>query len=597
MPLAVLVACVLLLLVPGLVAAQTLDGGADWGYGRSTYNTSGDQTTNESFIQAYTLGYRSVLWDPRFLTYTGELTFNRNTLTFGPEEGKSQQTGFKASASLFPTRPFRGSLHASRGFGDQSGNLPDSTSARSGLALEPGAAPELRIERTEFGGNWQIASPSLPRIDVSYQESAATVAAGSLEALQRQNMLQAVVAHEGSHLSNTLRYQRNGFDNTASQAFRQSLSDLGYEFVARASDRTWGTVRAGRRTTYSLFDAPPQFTDIGVDGYHPPPGGEVDLYYAQATLSHQAKARGLSGDLNIGFDNERSESGRTAARLGSATARYQPFTGFTVHGTGTYGERGQEMNGARVRVLTRGVVSGAEYTVMTHVVRATAGYEGGRGWNVSDLGVEGTSRMQRGRFDAASDLLHIVQLSAGYERGQSRDDLLPFGNQWQERTHGAARTVLAPRIMIELTAEAAAIDRGVLPQIFRTRYRQEAATASYDLSRQRHLAFTVGRFANRATGGDDTNRYVGFAFNGTLIGQFHMTLTARREHTLSSASRLEQDGYYTIGVIDYRVRLFTFSVEHRYTDLSLSTAARIDPLTFTGNQILFRVGRRFGSAR
>ena len=67
----------------------------------------------------------------------------------------------------------------------------------------------------------------------------------------------------------------------------------------------------------------------------------------------------------------------------------------------------------------------------------------------------------------------------------------------------------------------------------------------------------------------------------------------RREHTLSSASRLEQDGYYTIGVIDYRVRLFTFSVEHRYTDLALSTAARIDPLRHRG----FVIGALRGERR
>ena len=47
----------------------------------------------------------------------------------------------------------------------------------------------------------------------------------------------------------------------------------------------------------------------------------------------------------------------------------------------------------------------------------------------------------------------------------------------------------------------------------------------------------------------------------------------------------------------YRLRLFTFALEHRYTDLALTTDSRLDPLTFTGNQILFRVGRKFGMAR
>jgi hypothetical protein len=76
-----------------------------------------------------------------------------------------------------------------------------------------------------------------------------------------------------------------------------------------------------------------------------------------------------------------------------------------------------------------------------------------------------------------------------------------------------------------------------------------------------------------------------------------LTLTARREHTLAERSHLDQAGYYTTGLLEYRLRLFTFALEHRYTDLALSTAAQRDPLAFTGNQILFRVGRRFGFAR
>ncbi|PYR12620.1 MAG: hypothetical protein DMG00_08675 [Acidobacteria bacterium] len=70
------IAC-LFVLVPVVLAAQSIDGTADWGYGRSTYRTGDEQTTNSSFMQGYTLGYRSSFWDPRFLTYAGELTFNR----------------------------------------------------------------------------------------------------------------------------------------------------------------------------------------------------------------------------------------------------------------------------------------------------------------------------------------------------------------------------------------------------------------------------------------------------------------------------------------------------------------------------------------
>ena len=122
-------------------------------------------------------------------------------------------------------------------------------------------------------------------------------------------------------------------------------------------------------------------------------------------------------------------------------------------------------------------------------------------------------------------------------------------------------------------------------------------TTAIQLARDRRISFAAGRFRNRSFTGDDNNEYVGLSFDGTLIGRLRFSMTARREHTISSASRLDQDGYYTACVLNYRLRLFTFSLEERYTDLALSTAKQIAPLTFTGNQIQFRVGRKFGFAR
>jgi hypothetical protein len=589
------IAC-LLVLVPVALAAQSIDGTADWGYGRSTYRTGDEQTTNSSFMQGYTLGYRSSFWDPRFLTYAGELTFNRNALTFGQDEGASKQTGFKVTANLFPSRPFRGSIHASRQIGGESANYPESSVVRSGLVLPAGSAPELRTERSEFGVNWQLTGQSMPRVELSFQEGSATIAAGSLDAVQQQSSLQASIAKDGPRVSNTLRYQRNAFDNGVSQAFRQRYSDLGYELVARASDRTWGTVRAGRRTTFSLFDVPAQFTDIGVAGYHPPPGGEIDLLYGTATLTHQAN-KGLSADMSVGFDQEQSDTGGTSALLATATTQYRPLAGVTLHASGTYGDRGQETPGTRLVVLTRGATTGAEYSLILRLLRAGAAYEVGRGWNTSEHGVNGESRLWRGRAEAGTGVLRFVQLNVGYDQSRSVDDLLPFGNQWQERTHASVHSTLTPRIALDAGYETASIERGLAPELFRTRYRQATGSVSFALTRQRQLSFTSGRFFNHSFAADDSNEYVGLAFNGSLIGPLRLALTVRREHTLSAVSRLDQDGYYTNGVIEYRVRLFTFSLEHRYTDLALVYAGRLEPLTFTGNQILFRVTRRFGVAR
>jgi len=585
-----------LLFVPAVLEAQSVDGVADWGWGRSMYRTGDEESTNGSFTQAYTLGYRSIFWDPRFLTYTGELTFNKNALSFGQQDSLSQQTGFKLAANLFASRPFHGSIHALRGFGGESGNYPQSTAERSGLTLPAGSVPELKVGRSEFGVNWQLAAKSLPRIELSYEDGSTTVAAGSLEAVQRQSSVQALIAKDGPRLSNTLRYRDEGFDSAVSQAFRQRYGELSYELLARASDRTWSTVRAGRRTTFSLFDVPPQFNDIGLDGYHPPPGGEVALLYGLATLTHQA-TKGLSADVSVGYDREESTAAGTTALLATATTRYEPITGFTVHGGGTYGERGQDGAGARLIVLTRGGTAGAEYTLTRRLLRGGIGYEAGRGWNTSERGGEGESRRWRARADLGTDVLRIVQLSAGYEQGRSLDDLLPLGNQWQERTHASLRSMLSARVTIDATYELASIDRGTAPQIFRTRYAQTMTTAAVQLTRDRRVSFAAGRFRNRAFTGDDDNEYIGVGFDGALIGLLRLSLTARRERTVSTAAGLDQDGYYAAAMLTYRLRLFTFSVEQRYTDLALRTGNRIEPLTFTGNQIQFRVGRKFGFAR
>jgi hypothetical protein len=581
-----------LLVVPAVSVAQTIDGAADWGWGRSMYGTGDERTTNGAFTQGYTLGYRSAFWDPRFLTYTGELTFNRNALMFGQQGSLSQQTGFKASANLFATRPFHGSIHTSRGTGAESASYPQSTVERSGLTLPPGSVPELNVGRSEFGINWQVAAAkSLPRIEVSYQNGSTTVGAGSLEAVQNQNSVQALVAREGPHVSHTLRYQRDGFDNAVSQALRQRYGELSYELVARANDRTFSSVRAGRRTTFSLFDVPPRFTDIGVDGYHPPPSGQVDLLYGLATLTHQAPA-GISADVSVGYNEEQSASVGTSALLATATTRYQPLTGVTLHASGTYGERGQDVSGTRLVVLSRGIATGAAYTLTRRLLRGGIGCEAGRGWSTSDQGLDGQSRLWSVRADGGTDVLRILQLGVGYEQGRSLDDLLPLGNQWQERARASARSALTARITVDATHEVASIDRGTSPQVFRTRYTQTMTTTAIQVTRERRVSFTAGRFRNRSFTGDDNNEYVGLSFDGALIGRLRLSLTARRERTISSAADLDQDGYYTAGMLTYRLRLFTFSLEQRTTDLALRTGSRIAPLAFTGNQIMFRVSRK-----
>src|SRR5688572_14370526 len=231
----------ILILAPSFAAAQAVNGSADWGYGRSTSRTGDQVTENDSFTQAYTVGYQSIVWDPRFLTYSGELTFHRNALSFGPQDGASRQTGFKASATLFPARHFPLSVNASRAIGGETANYPATNPIRGGLALPTGDVSSLKTGQSALGINWQFNNVRLARAELSYQQASATMAVGSLEALQRQSSLHALIARDGPRLRNSLRYDRNGFDNALSHAFTQRYAELSYELVATASPRTSAT--------------------------------------------------------------------------------------------------------------------------------------------------------------------------------------------------------------------------------------------------------------------------------------------------------------------------------------------------------------------
>jgi hypothetical protein len=580
----------ILVLVPPFAVAQTVNGSADWGYGRSTSRTGDEETENDSFTQAYTVGYQSILWDPRFLTYSGELTFHKNALSFGPQDGTSRQTGFKTSATLFPARHFPLSVNASRTLGGETANYPTSNPVRGGLTLPTGDVSPLKTGQSALGVNWMFNNGRLPRAELSYQNGSATMAVGSLEASQRQSSVHALIAREGPRLRNSLRYDRNRFDNALSQAFTQRYAELSYELFAAASPRTSATVRAGRRSTFSLFDVPRQFNGIGDVAYRPPATGEVGLQYGTASVSH-ARSR-LSADLTASYDRERSDAGAADALLGVATTRYNLLSGLTLSGSATYGTRGQLVNADETRVITRSVAGGADYALAFRFLQASAGYDEGHGRSTGELG-DGRTRSWRSRAHASTGVLRLVDLNIAYERGLSRDDILEFGNQWHERTRATARSTPSRRLLLEANWEQSTTERGRSMNVSRSRYVQNSGTAAFDLSRDRRVSVSMGRFLNRSFAGDDSTDYVGLSLDGTVIGALRLTITARREHTYSDASRLDQSGYFTMGAFEYRVRLFTFAVEHRYTDLALSTAAQIDPVAFTGNQILFRVGRRF----
>ncbi|HMF94751.1 MAG TPA: hypothetical protein VKE96_10675 [Vicinamibacterales bacterium] len=589
------VLCCVVLMLPAAAGAQSLNGNADWGYARSAYRTGSDTREDGAFTQAYTLAYSSSLWDPRFAVYSGGVTFNRNALTFGSEDSRSDQTGFNAAASLFSMRPFRLAVHANRAVGAESANYPASSQLRGGLASAPGALPELGTAQSEYGLNWVLSAPSLPRVEFSYQQGSGAVEAGPLESTQTARSIHALISRERPRMSNTLRYDHHSAANSISSAFEQQYDDLGYELVAKAGDRTRADVRAGRRATASRFQAPPDLS-IGGDGYRPPEGGNVELYYGTATLTHQPNPRFVT-DANLGYTSERAAAATTGSLLATTTARVMPVAGVILHGSGTYGKRQQNVTGIGIAALTRAIGAGAEYGVRHRAVHAGAAYEAEQAWNRSDASLEGRGRSWRARADAGLDIFTVAQLNVGVDRDRAEDTLLTLGNQRQERAHAGVRTLVTTRVVLDGTYERALIDRGVEPVLFRVRYTQAMTSLTIQLARDRRAGLTAGEFINRSFVTDERHQYAGVSFSGTIVGALHVSITARRERTLSDVPRFFQDGSYAIGSLDYRLRLFSLTLEYRYTDLALITATQIDPLTFNGNQLALRISRKFGMSR
>ncbi len=584
----------LLLSCPVQAAAQAVYGTADWTYGRSTIDAGDERTLNRTFTQSYTIGYRSILWDPRFMNYTAELTFQKIGLLFSGQEGHSGSTGYKLGASLFPSRPFPLAISASRSFGGESGNFPTTTPVRGGLTLPPGTvAPQFRTRQSTFGVNWQLVAKAFPRVELGYNKAASIVSLGDLQAEQRDSNLSALMAAGSARTRSTLRFQRTAFANLAAQEFNQRITDLSYELLATLGRRTKSTVRAGHRRTYSLFDTPPQFTDIGRGTYPLPAAGTIGQYYATGSVGYQP-CEALFTDLTISYDRSTWDRGSADSLLLLSATRYEPLRGLTLTGRMTYGLRGQDLDASRLTVLTRNILAGASYNLVLRPIQASVGGERGTGWHTGSAGQPGRTDSWAQRAGVASSALKWVDLSAGYERGRATDDLIAFGNYFLERKRVSMQSRAIGRLRLEGTWERSTVERGIRETFSRSHFLIRNAGVHVDLGRGRRLAVTAGEYRTRADFGSDLNQFYGVSYESYLFDGLRLSFSGRREKVALRGQK--QSGYYTTTQVEYRLRLFTFVLEHRYINLDLAVSTRANPFLFMSNQVLIRISRRFGFA-
>ena len=580
----------LLVLMPAVASAQSLTGLADWSYARNTTSGGGSSTTNGSFTQTYTAAYRSVLWDPRFMRYDGELTLRRQSMNLNDQNGRLSDTGYRFGATLFNGRPFPLSVSALRSFGLESGNLPSGNALRGGLVLPTsGEMPELNTRTTSAGVQWQLDTPRLPRVELGWRRSASEITSGDQTVAQRDRFLSAIASRRTGPLSNELRFQKTSIENEFSADFTQRLTEFAYDGNASLGPRLRTTSRAGYRTMFSLFDTPVRMTDLGQEAFGAPARGDSTIKYAIQSVAWQATRR-LETDLTLSYDTSSSDSVSTDARLVSGMARYEVIHGLRVDATGSSGTRHQTLRGTTTDAMTRSATSGVSYNSGIPHLQFGASVRGGGGKATTDDGRTGSTKMWSGLASASGNLL-VVDLGALYEKGRTTDDLLVFGNYEFERQRLTARTQIGTRGSVEADWEHSTQDRGRGVDLFSTEQRTQSLSGNYLLARAHRLTFSAGSFRNTYGTELESTKFAAVAYDGQLTPLLRVAGSFRQENGVRRS--LDQDGYIAVAQLEYRVRLFMLGLEQRLTNIDYRVPNR-DPFQYQGNSFLLRITRRFG---
>jgi hypothetical protein len=585
-------------LVPALAGAQVVAGSAAWTLGRGSNESNGQPSQNDSFWQDYTLGYTGSLLDARLLKFNAEIAFRTNSLNSGgvdySQQGNQRDLGYKLGASLFPARPFPFFIQASRDTIDESGNYPSSSGIRGGIAVPPGVpTPDFRTRNTAFSTGWQLSVPSLPRIDVGYRKGHSLVTGGPYSAEQRDEDLHLGVSKETARTQHALRYQWTTYENQVSQAFNQRLSDLEYVFGATLQRRSRASVRAGRRTSLSLFDVAVPAGNQDTGAYSPPSRGEVGTTYLVGTINVEPNRR-LSLDFTGTFDRQDASLVTTDAKLASATANFEALPGLSLNATGTFGERGQQLGRDTISVITRSGLAGVSYRARVRWLDAGVQYAAGAGTNTTVEGQLGRTGSWAGQANLSASS-RWFSVSGGYGRSKNSDDILDYGNFRYERGHAAVQGQ-AGRVLLNGSWEELLIERGRSLTFARERQRIVTATASLRVGRDSLLSANAGGFRSDIESGRDRSLFAGAAFESHLWRALHLAIWGRLGETTATQTGLDQRALNAFAQLEYRLRFFNFALEYRYNDQNLLSGDLANPVKFRGHQMLLRITRKFGFA-
>jgi hypothetical protein len=582
--------------MPALACAQAVSGVAEWTVANGSSTSDGKPYSNQSFWQRYTVAFNSVLLDPRFVKYNADVTFRTNGLTFGaPEDsrsGRANDLGYNIGAELFPARPFPFVIQASRSTLLESGDYPSSNGIRGGIVTPPDEArPDFRTRNKALAMSWLLAAPNLPRVELSYRSSNSVIEGGPFRAEQHDLDFHTRISKDTARTRQALRYQRTETDNLVSQAFNRRLTDLNYDFSSTLSRRSRLMFRAGRRTTFSLFDVASQIVDPGTGAYLLPSRGTVDTLYATTGVSYEPHSR-IGFDLTASMDRQDSRTVTTGAKLLATAARYEPVRGLSLFARGTYGDRDQKRGDVAVSAMTSNVQAGAMYRIGIRWVDANVGYTRGFGKNSTPGGGTGDVRSWNGQA-GLSISVHGVTVGGGYERAESQDETFEFGNYDNRRQFLHAQTEIAG-FTITGAWDSAVLVRGLEFPLDHVRQETFTATASSRVGRAGRLTATAGGFSSRGAFGHDEMLFWGGSYAAEVLPKLIFTVSARYDALRATGTNLDQTSISGFAKLDYRVRQFTFALEYHHNEQRLQYAYAPDAHRFTGHQFLLRISRKFG---
>ena len=578
--------------------AQSFYGQADWAVYRATTTFGGTKGFNNLFAQAYTVGFESVLGDPRLGNYLAEVTFLKSNQDTSGEDGDANSFGYSLGASLFPYRPFPFSITATRTTGGTSPQFPGMDVMGGGVPLPPGYVPDrYATESNTLDMNWRLLLPAWPLFSLNYRRDSSSTSTGPYEGTEKNRALNALLEKDWSRVRNQLTYTAySGESRTSYFPLDRGQKELLYNLTADLTQKLRADARAGFRdisSTFTFASVPGSSTPAGVT----PPALTNDLqsYYSSGGLSYQAGARvGLDAQAGyelLNFDrNGQDVSSDAFYTIGSA--RYTIFDGLSVTGNANSSLRSEQIGETTRSGTQYGVGGGASYAPSFGAFQPVVGLARGVGRTKTVDGRSGDTDTWSRRAGLSVTLTPWLTAGTDFENSKATDEIFVLGNYKRWRWQTSAQSYPHPRLRLDGSWERTNLDQGLGTERLLSDYRLGQAGATWQLRPNQSLGTRFGEWRTES-GGTVVNTTYGLGSYLAYFKAVRVQAEFVRERVgtqrAGSPDLADRRLYRVLGLVEYRLRLFTLGFDYRYSNNTQTGLTR-----YVNREWRLRIGRRFG---